>query len=123
MWAPVERRRLPKGPVSWPPVTATRAGARASAPDTDDPLLQLFYGEPLTAEAFQEAMRKQMILTTLIASLAGVTAGHAQEQRDFSLLATQTVQHMGLKPVAHIAGGFGAWKAAGGPVEAPEPRR
>jgi rhodanese-related sulfurtransferase len=26
---------------------------------------------------------------------------------------------MGLKPVAHIAGGFGAWKAAGGPVEAP----
>jgi len=25
---------------------------------------------------------------------------------------------MGLKPVAHIAGGFGAWKAAGGPVEA-----
>jgi 3-mercaptopyruvate sulfurtransferase SseA len=27
---------------------------------------------------------------------------------------------MGLKPVAHIAGGFGAWKEAGGPVEAPE---
>jgi hypothetical protein len=25
---------------------------------------------------------------------------------------------MGLKPVAHIAGGFGAWKKAGGPVEA-----
>lgn len=37
-------------------------------------------------------MRKQMILTTLIASLAGVCAGHAQEPRDFSLLATQTVQ-------------------------------
>ena len=35
------------------------SGAKASAPDTDDPLLQLFYGEPLTAEAFQEAMRKQ----------------------------------------------------------------
>lgn len=34
-----------------------------------------------------------------------------------SALATQTVQRMGLKPVAHIAGGFGAWKAAGGPVE------
>jgi rhodanese-related sulfurtransferase len=37
-----------------------------------------------------------------------------------SALATQTAQRMGLKPVAHIAGGFGAWKAVGGPVEAPE---
>jgi hypothetical protein len=27
---------------------------------------------------------------------------------------------MGLKPVAHILGGFGAWKRAGGPVEAPQ---
>jgi rhodanese-related sulfurtransferase len=36
-----------------------------------------------------------------------------------SALATQTAQRMGLAPVAHIAGGFGAWKAAGGPVEAP----
>jgi rhodanese-related sulfurtransferase len=36
-----------------------------------------------------------------------------------SALATQTVQRMGLKPVAHIGGGFGAWKEAGGPVEAP----
>ena len=35
-----------------------------------------------------------------------------------SALATETAQRMGLKPVAHIAGGFGAWKAAGGPVEA-----
>jgi rhodanese-related sulfurtransferase len=39
-----------------------------------------------------------------------------------SALAAQTAQAMGLKPVAHIAGGFGAWKAAGGPVEAPEAR-
>jgi len=38
-----------------------------------------------------------------------------------SALATQTAQTMGLKPVAHMAGGFGAWKKAGGPVEAPEP--
>jgi rhodanese-related sulfurtransferase len=38
-----------------------------------------------------------------------------------SALATQTAQRMGLKPVAHIAGGFGAWKKAGAPVEAPEP--
>lgn len=37
-----------------------------------------------------------------------------------SALAAQTAQHMGLKPVAHIQGGFGAWKAAGGPVSAPE---
>jgi rhodanese-related sulfurtransferase len=37
-----------------------------------------------------------------------------------SALATQTAQRMGLTPVAHIAGGFGAWKAAGGPVEIAE---
>jgi rhodanese-related sulfurtransferase len=37
-----------------------------------------------------------------------------------SALATQTAQRMGLKPVAHIAGGFAAWKAAGGPVEMPD---
>ena len=37
-----------------------------------------------------------------------------------SALAAQTAQHMGLAPVAHIQGGFGAWKKAGGPIEAPE---
>ncbi|MGE0846810.1 MAG: rhodanese-like domain-containing protein [Flavobacteriaceae bacterium] len=37
-----------------------------------------------------------------------------------SALATQAVQRMGLKPVAHIEGGFGAWAKAGGPVEKPE---
>ena len=37
-----------------------------------------------------------------------------------SALAAQAAQRMGLKPVAHIRGGFGAWKNAGGPVEAPE---
>ncbi len=37
-----------------------------------------------------------------------------------SALATQTAQKMGLKPVAHLAGGFGAWKKAGGPVEMDE---
>ena len=36
-----------------------------------------------------------------------------------SALAAQTAQSMGLKPVAHIAGGFSAWKQAGGPVEPP----
>jgi rhodanese-related sulfurtransferase len=34
-----------------------------------------------------------------------------------SALAAQTVQRMGLEPVAHIAGGFAAWREAGGPVE------
>lgn len=33
-----------------------------------------------------------------------------------SALTTKTVQDMGLENVAHIAGGFGAWKAAGAPV-------
>jgi rhodanese-related sulfurtransferase len=40
-----------------------------------------------------------------------------------SALAAQTAQHMGLKPVAHIQGGFGAWKKAGGPVEASPPKK
>ena len=34
-----------------------------------------------------------------------------------SALATKTAQDMGLKPVAHILGGFKGWKEAGGPVE------
>jgi rhodanese-related sulfurtransferase len=33
-----------------------------------------------------------------------------------SALTTKTVQDMGLTPVADIAGGFTAWKAAGAPV-------
>lgn len=33
-----------------------------------------------------------------------------------------TAQDMGLKPVAHIEGGFTAWKKAGGPVEGSEPK-
>ena len=37
-----------------------------------------------------------------------------------SALAAQTAQRMGLKPVAHIDGGFSAWKKLGGPVETPE---
>lgn len=34
-----------------------------------------------------------------------------------SALAAKAAQDMGLKPVAHIAGGFTAWKKAGAPVE------
>jgi rhodanese-related sulfurtransferase len=39
-----------------------------------------------------------------------------------SALATKTVQDMGLSPVKHIEGGFGAWKEAGLPIEEPAPR-
>ena len=39
-----------------------------------------------------------------------------------SALAAQTAQRMGLKPVAHIRGGFGAWKKSGAPVEEPAPK-
>lgn len=34
-----------------------------------------------------------------------------------SALAAQSAHRMGLKPVCHIRGGFGAWKKADGPVE------
>ena len=39
-----------------------------------------------------------------------------------SALAAHTAQVMGLKPVAHIEGGFGAWRKAGGAVDKAEPR-
>lgn len=39
-----------------------------------------------------------------------------------SALAAKTAQDMGMRPVAHIHGGFGAWREAGGPVETREPR-
>ena len=37
-----------------------------------------------------------------------------------SALAAQTAQRMGMKPVAHLEGGFGGWKKSGGPIEAPK---
>ena len=40
-----------------------------------------------------------------------------------SALAAQTAQRMGLKPVAHIKGGFGEWKKSGAPVEMPEEKK
>jgi rhodanese-related sulfurtransferase len=40
-----------------------------------------------------------------------------------SALAAKTAQDMGLQPVAHIGGGFAAWRDAGGPVEKVEPRK
>jgi rhodanese-related sulfurtransferase len=38
-----------------------------------------------------------------------------------SALAAKTAQDMGLKPVAHILGGFSNWKKIGGPVEGGQP--
>jgi len=40
-----------------------------------------------------------------------------------SALAAKTAQDMGLKPVAHLDGGFTAWREAGGPIEKVEPRK
>jgi c-di-GMP-binding flagellar brake protein YcgR len=40
----------------------------------DDPLLQLFYGESLTAEAFHEAMRKQRAAPTAVAGSVSASA-------------------------------------------------
>ena len=39
-----------------------------------------------------------------------------------SALAAASAHDMGLEPVAHVEGGFGAWREAGGPVEAPAPK-
>ena len=40
-----------------------------------------------------------------------------------SALATKQLQDMGLVPVAHIGGGFGAWVDAGGPIEKVEQKK
>ena len=40
-----------------------------------------------------------------------------------SALAAKTAQDMGLKPVAHLGGGFTGWREAGGPVEKVEPKK
>jgi len=37
-----------------------------------------------------------------------------------SALSAATAQDMGLRPVAHVEGGFTAWKNAGAPVEPPD---
>lgn len=37
-----------------------------------------------------------------------------------SALAAKTAQDMGLTPVAHIEGGYGAWREAGAPVNRPD---
>jgi c-di-GMP-binding flagellar brake protein YcgR len=40
----------------------------AAAVDSEDPLLQLFYGEPLSAEAFHDALRRQRAVPPVAAS-------------------------------------------------------
>lgn len=40
-----------------------------------------------------------------------------------SALAAKTAQEMGLEKVAHVGGGFTAWRNGGGAVEMPEPRK
>lgn len=40
-----------------------------------------------------------------------------------SALAAKTAQDMGLAPVAHLGGGFTAWRAAGGAIEKVEPKK
>ena len=40
-----------------------------------------------------------------------------------SALAAKTAQDMGLKPVAHMGGGFAAWRDAGGAIEKWEPKK
>ena len=39
-----------------------------------------------------------------------------------SALAAKTAKDMGIDNVAHVEGGFGAWKKAGGPAEPSKPR-
>jgi rhodanese-related sulfurtransferase len=39
-----------------------------------------------------------------------------------SALTAKTLQDMGLSPVAHVVGGYAAWKEAGGAVEAVPPK-
>ena len=40
-----------------------------------------------------------------------------------SALAAKTAHDMGMKPVAHIRGGFSEWKKSGAPVEEPEEKK
>ena len=61
--------------------------------------------------------------TDLICDLDALALGAPQNADDAALVAALgalAVHNMGLAPVAHIAGGFAAWREAGGPVEEKE---
>ena len=49
-------------------------GRQPSVADADDPLVQLFYGEPLSPEAFHDALRKQRAVPPPMES--GVSSAH-----------------------------------------------
>lgn len=53
------RTLLPELTVQPEGLEAEPSAARPEIKESDDPLLQLFYGEPLTTEEFSEALRKQ----------------------------------------------------------------
>ncbi len=40
-----------------------------------------------------------------------------------SALAGATAKRMGLEPVAHVSGGFSAWRDGGGPIDKPAPKK
>jgi CheY-like chemotaxis protein len=53
------RTLLPEVLVEPEGLEFARGAVRPASVETDDPLLQLFYGEPLTAEDFHQALRRQ----------------------------------------------------------------
>jgi hypothetical protein len=53
---------------------AEAASTASSSAYTDDPLLQLFYGEKLSAEEFHDAMRKQRTIPPEVAATASAAA-------------------------------------------------
>jgi len=52
-----------------------KAQRQPSVTDTEDPLLQLFYGEPLSEEEFHEALRKQRAVSPAVEN--GLSSAHA----------------------------------------------
>jgi len=68
------RTLLPELLVEPEGLESERAIGPSPSAKMDDPLLQLFYGESLTAEEFQEAMRKQRGVTPGAAASASAAA-------------------------------------------------
>lgn len=71
-----ERRDLHPELLVEPEGLETADEPKTRRSDTDDPLLQLFYGENLSVEAFQEALRKQRTMA-MPAAKSATTAAHA----------------------------------------------